>query len=135
LVKLSEKYTVPPDLALLYDFVNTLDERHYIEDGIAHAEGDEIARRACWIRGCASAAWCGEEHIRRRGSPGCAGIAENLARFPSECTGASFSSQEEARQLTAASRKFPLMLAVSNKEWSNSLRSPARVLWARCLGK
>jgi hypothetical protein len=35
-VKLSEKYTDPPGLALLYDFVNSLDQRRYIENGVAH---------------------------------------------------------------------------------------------------
>jgi hypothetical protein len=33
---LSQKYAVPEELALLYDFVNTLDCRRYVEQGVAH---------------------------------------------------------------------------------------------------
>src|SRR5215813_6151842 len=53
-MRLSERYAVPPELALLYDFVNTLDERRYVENGIAHAGGDEIATSRLletWMRG------------------------------------------------------------------------------------
>jgi len=42
LMTLSEKYAVPRELALLYDFVNSLDRRRYVEGGVAHAGGDEI---------------------------------------------------------------------------------------------
>ena len=41
-MRLSEKYAVPAELALLYDFVNTLDQRRYVENGVAHAGVDEI---------------------------------------------------------------------------------------------
>ena len=38
-MKLSEEYDVPSELALLYDFVNSLDERRYVERGVAHTGG------------------------------------------------------------------------------------------------
>src|SRR5215468_8852616 len=57
-MKLSEKYDVPSGLALLYDFVNSLDERRYVERGVAHTGGTRSRRRACWWHGCRRAAYC-----------------------------------------------------------------------------
>ena len=45
-MKLSEKFPVPDDVALLYDFVNSVDLRHYVEQGVAHDPGDELATPA-----------------------------------------------------------------------------------------
>jgi predicted RNA-binding Zn ribbon-like protein len=42
-MKLSEKFQVPGDAALLYDFVNSVDLRRYVEQGVAHHPGDELA--------------------------------------------------------------------------------------------
>jgi len=42
-MKLSEKFQVPGDVALLYDFVNSVDLRRYVEQGVAHDPGDELA--------------------------------------------------------------------------------------------
>jgi predicted RNA-binding Zn ribbon-like protein len=42
-MRLSDKYPVPPDLALLYEFVNSLDLRQYVEKVPPHAIGDELA--------------------------------------------------------------------------------------------
>lgn len=39
-MRLSDHYAVPSGAALLYDFVNTLDERHYVADG-ARLEGSD----------------------------------------------------------------------------------------------
>ena len=45
-MKLSEKFAIPSDLALLYDFVNSLDVRRYVEQGTAHDPTDELATPA-----------------------------------------------------------------------------------------
>jgi hypothetical protein len=45
-MKLSEKFAIPSDLALLYDFVNSLDVRWYVERGTAHDPSDEFATPA-----------------------------------------------------------------------------------------
>jgi len=58
---LSEKYAVPRELALLYDFVNTLDRRRYVEDGVTHAGGDEIETPRLLE------AWMRERGLLRRG--------------------------------------------------------------------
>jgi predicted RNA-binding Zn ribbon-like protein len=42
-MRLSEKYPVPREFALLYEFVNSLDLRRYVEQGTAHVTGDELA--------------------------------------------------------------------------------------------
>jgi len=52
-MRLSEKYAIPSDLALLYDFVNSLDVRRFVEGGAAHDPGDELATPAQlrdWLR-------------------------------------------------------------------------------------
>jgi predicted RNA-binding Zn ribbon-like protein len=49
----SEKFGVQGDLALLYDFANSLDLRRYVEHGAAHDPGDELATPAQledWLR-------------------------------------------------------------------------------------
>jgi predicted RNA-binding Zn ribbon-like protein len=51
-MRLSKKFSVPGDLALLYDFVNSLDLRRYREKGARHAPADEletVARLEAWL--------------------------------------------------------------------------------------
>src|SRR5262249_27655511 len=45
-MRLSEKFAIPRDLALLYDFVNSLDLRRFVEQGTAHDPTDELATPA-----------------------------------------------------------------------------------------
>jgi predicted RNA-binding Zn ribbon-like protein len=50
---LSEKFPVPPEIALLYDFLNSLDLRRYVEQGVLHVAGDELAATVqleSWLR-------------------------------------------------------------------------------------
>lgn len=50
---LSEKFNVPDDTALLYDFVNSLDQRRYVEQGVTHVADDALATAAqleVWLR-------------------------------------------------------------------------------------
>jgi len=42
-MQLSEKFAVPPEVSRLYDFANSLDLRSYVEYGVAHTPGDELA--------------------------------------------------------------------------------------------
>jgi predicted RNA-binding Zn ribbon-like protein len=42
-MRLSEKFQIPGDVALLYDFVNSVDLRRYVVQGVAHDPGDELA--------------------------------------------------------------------------------------------
>ncbi len=38
----SKKFSVPDELANLYDFANTLDVRHFTHHGVPHPQGDEL---------------------------------------------------------------------------------------------
>jgi predicted RNA-binding Zn ribbon-like protein len=52
-MKFSDKYSIPGELAALYDFVNSIDLRCYREQGIQHAPSDALASRAeaeAWMR-------------------------------------------------------------------------------------
>jgi predicted RNA-binding Zn ribbon-like protein len=52
-MRLSDKYSIPPELALLYEFLNTLDLRRYVEKGTPHVSGDELAtprQLEAWLR-------------------------------------------------------------------------------------
>ncbi len=52
-MRLSEQYEVPQELALLYEFANSLDLRRFIEQGAHHASGDELATASqleAWLR-------------------------------------------------------------------------------------
>jgi predicted RNA-binding Zn ribbon-like protein len=52
-MKLSAKYYIPDDVALIYDFVNSVDLRTYVEHGEAHTQADEFAtpgRLESWMR-------------------------------------------------------------------------------------
>jgi predicted RNA-binding Zn ribbon-like protein len=52
-MKFSDRYSVPGELAALYDFVNSLDLRSYREQGVQHTPSDALASRAdaqTWMR-------------------------------------------------------------------------------------
>lgn len=114
-MRLSEKFAVPPQLALLYDFVNSLDQRRYIEHGLAHSGGDEIKTPRMLD------AWMRERGLLRPGQHVDAGdhraalglrkaLRDFLLNPPQRRAGA----KEAARQLTAITREFPLALVVSD---------------------
>jgi predicted RNA-binding Zn ribbon-like protein len=49
----SGTYSIPSELAALYDFVNSLDQRCYREQGVQHTPSDALASRAeaeAWMR-------------------------------------------------------------------------------------
>jgi predicted RNA-binding Zn ribbon-like protein len=52
-MRFSDKYSIPGELAALYDFVNSLDLRCYSEHGVQHTPADALASRAeaeAWMR-------------------------------------------------------------------------------------
>ncbi len=115
-MKLSEKYAVPPELALLYDFVNTLDQRRYVENGVAHTGGDEIETPRLLE------SWMLERRllhpgvrIGRRDHRDALGLRQSLRNFLLNPPEQRSRAQATARELTQASRKFPLVLAVSDR--------------------
>jgi predicted RNA-binding Zn ribbon-like protein len=115
-MRLSEKYAVPPELALLYDFVNTLDERRYVENGVAHGGGDEIGAPRMlesWMR--ERGLLHRGEHVDVRDHQASLELRRTLRDFLVRRPEHRPQAKEPARQLIAASRKFPLMLAISDK--------------------
>lgn len=52
-MRLAEKYSVPEELALLYEFLNSTDIRTYVERGMPHVRSDELetpAQLESWMR-------------------------------------------------------------------------------------
>lgn len=67
-MRLSKTYAVPDELALLYDFVNSLDCRCYMEGGVAHTPGDALERATQfrkWLEAHALASKLGEDAHRK----------------------------------------------------------------------
>ncbi|HUB43381.1 MAG TPA: CGNR zinc finger domain-containing protein [Acetobacteraceae bacterium] len=112
-MRLSEKYDVPKELALLYDFVNTLDRRRYVEQGVVHAGGDELAtprQMEAWMRGHHLAVRGrhidAAEHRRALDLRSALRAFLELPPAERENTGA-------ARQLSAAGKDYPLSVTVA----------------------
>jgi len=135
-MRLSEKYDVPAELELLYDFVNSLDRRRYVENGVAHAGSDEIdtpRRLEAWMR---------ERGLLQRGGHVDAGdhraaleLRQALRDFLLNPPEDRPQAREAARHLTAASRKFPLMLAVADSGAVELVPVPGSNALGRVLGQ
>lgn len=111
-MRLSEKFDVPAELALLYDFVNSIDLRTYVEAGVAHEPTDEIrtvSQLESWMRthelsGSASGATL-QQVLRLREA-----LRDFLAVPPEERAAAN----SEVTALNAASAAFPLVANVTD---------------------
>lgn len=113
-MRLSEKYQVPDALALLYDFVNSVDMRRYVELGEAHSPSDEIGtpgQLESWMRKRRLAERVSrtvhEQALRLR-----AGLRDFLRMPPEERAG----STSAAENLNAASEAFPLVVKVNTAD-------------------
>jgi len=111
----SQKYAVPPELALLYDFVNTLDCRRYVEQGLAHTAGDALAtpvQMEAWMRRRQllppAKRIDGDDHSRAKE------LRDALRSFLALSPEGRRQDSEAANRLTTASTKFPLALVVAD---------------------
>jgi predicted RNA-binding Zn ribbon-like protein len=114
-MRLSEAYDVPSELALLYDFVNTLDERRFRVKGAVHGGGDEIATPlllANWMR--ARGLLGSHARIKAAEHRAALDLRQALREFLRNPPDQRPRAEAAARRLTAASRAFPLVLAVSD---------------------
>jgi predicted RNA-binding Zn ribbon-like protein len=114
-MRLSEKFAIPSDLALLYDFVNSLDERRFMEKGALHGGGDEIATPpllANWMR--ARGLLGSHARIKAAEHRAALDLRQALREFLRNPPDQRPRAEAAARRLTAASRAFPLALAVSD---------------------
>ncbi len=114
-MSLSETYDVPSELALLYDFVNSLDERRYMEKGALHGGGDELATPpllAKWMR--ARRLLGSHARVSAADHRAALDLRQALREFLRIPPDQRHRTEAAARRLTAASRAFPLALAVSD---------------------
>jgi CGNR zinc finger/Putative stress-induced transcription regulator len=114
-MSLSETYGVPPELALLYDFVNTLDERRYVERGAVHGGGDEIATLPLltdWmrVRGLLGP----DDRVAETDHQAALDLRKALRDFLRSPPAQRSRALSVARKLSTASQGFPLALAVSD---------------------
>ena len=132
----SEKYAVPTEVALLYDFVNTLDQRRYVESGAAHAGGDEIETPRlleAWMR--ERGLLHRREHVGADDYTAALELRTSLRNFLLNPPEDRPQAKVAARQLTAASRKFPLMLSVSDEGAVELVPVPGTNALGRVLGQ
>lgn len=115
-MRLSQKYAVPPELALLYDFINSLDRRSYVEHGVARTGGDDIETPRMLD------AWMRERGLLHRGEHVDGGqhraaleLRNALRDFLSVPPEQRPLARDAAGQLIAVSRRFPVVLTVSEK--------------------
>jgi predicted RNA-binding Zn ribbon-like protein len=110
-MRLSEKFDVPDELALLYDFVNSIDLRTYVEAGLAHEPKDELrtaTQLESWMRAhelAGSASATAHQHALR--------LREALRSFLAIPPEARTDANEEVTALNAASASFPLVANIS----------------------
>jgi len=110
----SKKFPVPPEIALLYDFVNSLDLRRYIEQGVAHVVGDELmtaVQLESWLRARRlldkSARLNADDHRSALE------LREALRAFLELAPAERSTNAAAAARLNAAAVNFPLTLEVS----------------------
>ena len=109
----SEKFPVPGDIALLYDFVNSLDLRRYVEQGAAHVAADELettAQLKAWLGARAlldKGTRPGEEDHRR-----VLALREALRSFIQLAPADREVDAAVAARLSAAAVNFPLIVNV-----------------------
>jgi predicted RNA-binding Zn ribbon-like protein len=134
-MRLSEKFSVPEELALLYDFVNTLDLRRYVEQGVVHAGGDELATprdMEAWMR--RHRLLPSGKHIdaaEHRQALDLRGALRALL----ELSPAERGNVAVAHRLTAASRDYPLALAVAGDGTVRLEAAPGSSLLGRILAQ
>jgi predicted RNA-binding Zn ribbon-like protein len=114
-MRLAKRYSVPGQIALLYEFVNSLDLRSFIEQRAPHATGDELATRERldeWMRerGLLTE-WervSAADHLRTLE------LRESLRSFLQVAPKRRPGAARVASRLTKASSSYPLALSVSN---------------------
>jgi predicted RNA-binding Zn ribbon-like protein len=110
----SEKFPIPREIALLYDFANSLDLRRYVEQGVTHAPGDELETMAqldAWLRARGlldkGARLDAEDHRNALA------LREALRSFLELAPSDRDKDAGPAERLKAAAARFPLTLEVS----------------------
>lgn len=132
-MKLSDKFSVRGDIALLYDFVNSLDLRRYVEQGRSHVASDELATPAqldAWLRARKLAD--GEARPTAGDHQDALALRAALRSFLELTPGERATEAVVPAHLNAAASKFPLLVTV-DKGGSVALR-PSRLSACSGLG-
>lgn len=118
----SRKFQVPDELAHLYDFVNSLDVRHFTHHGVQHVQGDELAGPR------ELAVWMSQRGLSTKGTKITAAMFDSALQLRAgvraylECDPAERRKDNEAvRSLNSAMKFFPLM-AEARDDRSMALR-------------
>jgi predicted RNA-binding Zn ribbon-like protein len=114
-MRLAEKYAVPGELALLYEFLNSIDLRTYVEQGTAHTAADELAalvQLKTWMR---------ERDLLAKGDVVSAAdhrralvLREALRSYLKVSPEDRAGDRRRAAQLSSACAAYPLVLRASN---------------------
>jgi predicted RNA-binding Zn ribbon-like protein len=113
-MRLSRKYPVPREFALLYEFLNSLDLRHFQEHGAPHKSGDEFATMETltfWLRD------------RKLLDPACRltaaehrkilNLRESLRAWLQIAPSGRSKAVDAAHRLSEAASSYPLVIGVS----------------------
>ncbi|HEY7055388.1 MAG TPA: CGNR zinc finger domain-containing protein [Vicinamibacterales bacterium] len=109
-MRLSKRHVVPADLALLYEFVNSLDARRFVRRGVRHPSADELAtpsQFATWLRQrglLVPGAVVGHEALHHAVE-----LRHGLRAFLERPPGRRASARTRAR-LNAAAARFPVVV-------------------------
>ena len=109
-MNLHERFPVPAEIGLLYDFLNSLDLRSYVEGGVPHVPSDDLATPA------SLKAWLEEHGLDRPGGQIGesehrdvlvlrAGLRARLGATPADTSG---------EGLNAALARYPLVVRTDN---------------------
>jgi predicted RNA-binding Zn ribbon-like protein len=113
-MRLAKKFHVPSELALLYEFVNSLDLRHYTELGRQHQPKDELGAAAlleAWMRerGLLDV----RAHVSSRAYRTALGLRAALREYLQVAPEDRSTHAQTVAQLNECSSGLPLVVAVS----------------------
>lgn len=135
-MRLSQKYKVPSEVALLYDFLNSADLRSYFEKGEQHVPSDELGtpvRLEAWMsqRGLLTAGQTISPAEHRRALE----LRSALRSFVQLPPDSRASSPECAESLNRVAQFYPLVVKVVQKGKPKLLPAAGISELARVLGE
>jgi predicted RNA-binding Zn ribbon-like protein len=113
-MRLAKKYAVPGELALLYEFLNSVDLRTYVEKGVQHVPSDELGEPAQlekWMRERGLLA--SGESITLADHRRALELRSTLRTFLQILPNSASTVRERAEDLNRASNSYPLVVKVS----------------------
>jgi len=110
-MRLAKKYPVPPSLALLYEFVNSLDQLRFEEHGSPHEPRDELASPAqleSWLR--ERKLWQEKERMTPSAFRAALELRQSIRDLLTLNPGSRYGAMETIQRLSAAAQRYPLVL-------------------------